>query len=745
MKRLKPTVAMKSSAKQGLELINTGAFPVTARATEIGKKIASGQDLDEDHVSDMAHFHASHNCPGDCEDLLWGGPAGGDWARNKLMQNMRTGFAEENIDFDKIISDKSLNLSLEIYSDIKLDEPTEETDDGLIWAPIARSGMLATRPGPNGEKLDQPLVFVPGHSENPRKEIGLQDVHDAFQDKAHEHVTIPIDMRISGEDVPAHNNKTYQNTGEIIDTKLVDSKNLSGEKVLMGLHKFTEPDIKGKVERGTIPSRSCGLLYDYKNTTTGKVYPISLDHVALTHKPWMGGMAPYGAEEFADDRTIVPMMLSEKSFTAESTEKVLPTKLAQEKDTTSHQKQDKKEIQSAFLADIVWGDKPSFRDVEKQICSILDNMSGGDNDDYPQYHLLDVTDDKALIKVNYGIGPDEDAWVVPYDVDKNLNLHLSPFNEWVDSTKKWVTDVIDPDKDREELDKLGMADHKIDLSVLTSKERKKLPSSAFVYPDEKKYPIHDISHGRNALVRVAQNGNSEEQAKVRAAVYKKYPELEKNKEDSTKMSDPLKVASENRFRLSEQDKHSPLGGQMTLLLSEEQIERLGLEEGPAKEAIVKQNELLKKQSIELAEAKKAEKETSVANDISKFKEEGFDAFPGLLREYEVTALSDDGDIALSLELSEHGHTTKVPETATEIAKRFMKAIPRNKDEKVDLGEFANKLETPSLNRPELKPGEAEEKKIPTTGDELLAQMLADDPTLKKDPQFLALSENGKGI
>lgn len=57
--------------------------------------------------------------------------------------------------------------------------------------------------------------------------------------------------------------------------------------------------------------------------------------------------------------------------------------------------------------------------------------------------------------------------------------------------------------------------------------KKKLPDSAFVFPKERKYPIHDIAHARNALARVAQNGSGEEQKKVQAMVYKKYPSLKK--------------------------------------------------------------------------------------------------------------------------------------------------------------------------------------------------------------------------
>ena len=60
------------------------------------------------------------------------------------------------------------------------------------------------------------------------------------------------------------------------------------------------------------------------------------------------------------------------------------------------------------------------------------------------------------------------------------------------------------------------------LRELTGKARKALPSSTFVFPGQRKYPIQDLSHARNALAR--SSGKPEEGA-VKAAVYKRYPQL----------------------------------------------------------------------------------------------------------------------------------------------------------------------------------------------------------------------------
>ena len=61
---------------------------------------------------------------------------------------------------------------------------------------------------------------------------------------------------------------------------------------------------------------------------------------------------------------------------------------------------------------------------------------------------------------------------------------------------------------------------------LTAEERDKLPDSAFALPG-RRYPIHDESHARNALARVAQHGTPAEKAEVEAKVHRRYPAIGK--------------------------------------------------------------------------------------------------------------------------------------------------------------------------------------------------------------------------
>jgi hypothetical protein len=63
------------------------------------------------------------------------------------------------------------------------------------------------------------------------------------------------------------------------------------------------------------------------------------------------------------------------------------------------------------------------------------------------------------------------------------------------------------------------------MAELSGKKRKALPKQSFAVPGERKYPIHDAAHARNALARVAQHGSPAEKKAVRAAVKRRYPKM----------------------------------------------------------------------------------------------------------------------------------------------------------------------------------------------------------------------------
>lgn len=63
------------------------------------------------------------------------------------------------------------------------------------------------------------------------------------------------------------------------------------------------------------------------------------------------------------------------------------------------------------------------------------------------------------------------------------------------------------------------------MGKITSKGRKRMKSSTFALPKERKYPIPDTAHARNALSRVSQHGSPSEVKRVKAAVHKKFPSI----------------------------------------------------------------------------------------------------------------------------------------------------------------------------------------------------------------------------
>ena len=64
------------------------------------------------------------------------------------------------------------------------------------------------------------------------------------------------------------------------------------------------------------------------------------------------------------------------------------------------------------------------------------------------------------------------------------------------------------------------------MSEVSGKGRKQIKESNFALSG-RRYPIHDESHARNALARVAQHGTPAEQAAVKRAVHRKYPGIGK--------------------------------------------------------------------------------------------------------------------------------------------------------------------------------------------------------------------------
>lgn len=294
----------------------------------------------------------------------------------------------------------------------------------LIWEPIAREGQWALRPDGKGGKKRVPLKIVAGNSKDQRREIGLQDVVDAFDDEAIEHVTVP----------ETHENKPTENHGYIKGLKIVSGKfKGTPTKFLMGAYDFTEPETKQKVLRGSVPSRSAGFLYDYQRTDSGKSYPVVLEHVALTPKPWLRGMPRFGRKlEATDDLPVATLTLSDEGLTdVEYTEAL--TDEVEEGDFL------------AQAAKLLWPQEESPEWLKGQVNAILDAKRSSQRktglyiEESPIYYRCkEAKSSEALICDGWGDGANH--WIAPITI-KDGQVELSDFTKWQSVDQAWVADT----------------------------------------------------------------------------------------------------------------------------------------------------------------------------------------------------------------------------------------------------------------------------------------------------------------
>lgn len=78
------------------------------------------------------------------------------------------------------------------------------------------------------------------------------------------------------------------------------------------------------------------------------------------------------------------------------------------------------------------------------------------------------------------------------------------------------------ERDRSYIRRKRVISTALTAAALTTKRRNDLPAKSFALPGERRYPIHDLAHARNALAR---SSGKPEEAQVRRAVCRRYPDL----------------------------------------------------------------------------------------------------------------------------------------------------------------------------------------------------------------------------
>ena len=205
-----------------------------------------------------------------------------------LRQSPHTSWQE---DMQNEALDKQAGMGEMMYSDSSRlatinFSGTATEEDGLVWKEILRTGEWSKTPTGNGV-VDRHLRIVrDGESDPANGVISLSELHKHFEEGAVPYVTVPL-----SDDQKDHKNIARLNTGFVRKLEVVDR---NGVSVLRAGIDFTEPDVKGKVLRGTIPDVSAGIPFYVTRRADDRVFKTVLDHVCLTRRPFVDKLAPFG-------------------------------------------------------------------------------------------------------------------------------------------------------------------------------------------------------------------------------------------------------------------------------------------------------------------------------------------------------------------------------------------------------------------------------------------------------------------
>lgn len=171
----------------------------------------------------------------------------------------------------------------QLLAEMYFDGSEVKEEDGLIYKTLLREGNWKYSPGPNQKPIARPITVVKdGPSDGSKLIVSIGEIKSNFDVGAVEHVTIP----------ETHDDKVSENTGFV--RKMRVGQDEDGRTILEAGFDFTEPEIKEKVQRGTIANTSAGILFDYIRKEDGKKYNAVVAHAALTNHPWLTGMKPFG-------------------------------------------------------------------------------------------------------------------------------------------------------------------------------------------------------------------------------------------------------------------------------------------------------------------------------------------------------------------------------------------------------------------------------------------------------------------
>lgn len=300
----------------------------------------------------------------------------------------------------------------------------------VIWKDVLVEGEYPMSPSSTGATERPMRVIAEGESDVKTRTISMSDVIEAHTNGAHKYVTIPT----------SHKDGVLDNTGYVPQPSGLRKIEKRGKQVLQAALGFTEPDVKGKVERGTIPDVSAGIFFNFLNKAKKKRYRCSMKHVALTPVPFMANLDPFPAVFASDDDIPEGTHVEVYEF---DTATVDP---AAETDNTGSNDS------AAKTAEIVWNEKDGAQWIQSQLSEALRPSQpdgGGDmvpSQPTPSYYVTDVSQSKNLALVEEFFKGERTRFVIPFNVDGDA-VSPAPATRWTEVREAMIAASDDNDFD----------------------------------------------------------------------------------------------------------------------------------------------------------------------------------------------------------------------------------------------------------------------------------------------------------
>ena len=266
-----------------------------------------------------------------------------------------------------------------IFAEVQLAGTDAKEESGFVIKEVLRTGEWPVIPTKGG-KIKKPLRIVrDGKSSAKDGTIALAELVENFKAGAISNPQIPL-----SDDEDDHKNITRVNTGYVRDLWIVDENDQSK---LVAKMEFTEPEVMGKVLRGTYADVSCGI--PWRVTSRGREYGAALEHVAITNRPFIDGLGPFLAASDSVKSDFEVVAFGETPAPHLTADQILASAHEQIKQ---------------------WVANFNVKDVKDSDYSVA--FTEGDDSVFIRNHVSDT------------------AWTVPFEIDGE-SVSLSEYSNWV--------------------------------------------------------------------------------------------------------------------------------------------------------------------------------------------------------------------------------------------------------------------------------------------------------------------------